>query len=117
MLVTSQRMVHEFAWLVLSPQLKKPAAQIQHEIHRLEENAPQASFHPTAKENEMKLQILDKGLDSNIEGGKSVLFFNELDTGIRTMLKNPGSIPRPLFHFLTRLTQKQNYARKLCFMF
>jgi hypothetical protein len=22
------------------------------------------------------------------------------------MLENPGSIPRPLFHFLTRLTQK-----------
>jgi hypothetical protein len=23
------------------------------------------------------------------------------------MLENPGSIPRPLFHFLTSLTQKQ----------
>jgi hypothetical protein len=47
----------------------------------------------------MKLQILDEGLDSNREGEQSVSFFNELDTGIRTMLKNPGSIPRPLFHF------------------
>jgi hypothetical protein len=54
----------------------------------------------------MKLQILDEGLDSNREG-EVISFFNELDTGIRTMLENPGSIPRPLFHFLTSLTQKQ----------
>jgi hypothetical protein len=37
-------------------------------------------FHPTEKENEMKLQILDEGLDLNREG-EVVLFFNELDTG------------------------------------
>ena len=80
MLATSQCMVHEFIWLVLSPQLKKPVAQIQHEVHRLEENAPQASYHPTTKENEMKLQILDEGLDSNKEGEQSVSFFNEIDT-------------------------------------
>jgi hypothetical protein len=30
--------------------------------------------------DEMKLQILDEGLDSNKEG-EVVLFFNELDTG------------------------------------
>ena len=66
-------------------------------------------FHPTTKENEKKLQILDKGLDST-ERGKllhfltsltqeknyacdskcnpqtSVSFFNELDTETRTML-------------------------------
>jgi hypothetical protein len=63
MLATSQHITQ--GWLVLSPQLKKLAAQLQHEVQRLRANAPQASFHPTAKENEMKLQILDKGLDSN----------------------------------------------------
>jgi hypothetical protein len=52
----------------------------------------------------MKLQILDEGLDSNKEGEQFVSFFNELDTGTRTMLENPDSIPRPLFHFLTTLT-------------
>jgi hypothetical protein len=55
----------------------------------------------------MKLQILDEGLDSNREGEKSISFFNELEQERRTMLENPGSIPRPLFHFLTSLTQKQ----------
>jgi hypothetical protein len=40
---------------------------------------PQASIHPYEKEAEMKLQILDKGLDSNREG-EFVSFFNELDT-------------------------------------
>jgi hypothetical protein len=35
---------------------------------------PQASFHPTAKENEMKLQILDEGLDSNREGENYFIF-------------------------------------------
>jgi hypothetical protein len=54
----------------------------------------------------MKLQILDEGLDSNKEGEQSVSFLNELDTGIRTMLMNPGSIPIPLFHFLTRFPQR-----------
>jgi hypothetical protein len=54
----------------------------------------------------MKIQILDEGLDSNREGEQSVSFLNGFDTGIRTMLMNPGSIPRPLFHFLTSLTQK-----------
>ena len=73
----------------------------------MEENSPQASFHPTAKVNEMKLQILGEGLDSNKEGEQSVLFFNELDTGIRTILENLGSIPRPMFHFLSSLTQEQ----------
>jgi hypothetical protein len=61
MLVTSQRITH--GWLVLSPQLKKLGAQIQHEVQRLRKMPPQALFHPTAKENEMKLQILDEGLD------------------------------------------------------
>jgi hypothetical protein len=51
--------------------------------------------------NEMKLQILDEGIDSNREGEKTISFFNELDTGIEIILENPGSIPRPLFHFLT----------------
>jgi hypothetical protein len=74
MLATSQCMVHEFIWLVLSPQLKKPADQIQHEVHGLEENAPQDSFHPTTKENEMKLQILDEGLDLDREGEKYFIF-------------------------------------------
>jgi hypothetical protein len=37
-------------------------------------NTPQASFHPTAKENEMKLQILDEGLDSNREGENYFIF-------------------------------------------
>jgi hypothetical protein len=55
----------------------------------------------------MNLQILDKGINSNREGEQSVLFFNELDTGIRTMLEILGSIPRPLFHFLTSLKQEQ----------
>jgi hypothetical protein len=62
------------AWLVLSPQLKKLAAQLQHEVQRLRKNSPQASVHPTAKENEMKLQILDKGLDSNREGENYFIF-------------------------------------------
>jgi hypothetical protein len=93
--------------LVLIPHLKKLAAQLQHEVERLEVYSPQASFHSTAKVNEMKLQILDEGLDSNREGKKTISFFNELDTGIGTMLENPSSMPRPLFHFLTSLTQKQ----------
>jgi hypothetical protein len=46
---------------------------------------PQASFLPTAKAEERKLQILDEGLDST-ERGK-------------------------LFHFLMSLTQEKNYAR------
>jgi hypothetical protein len=46
----------------------------------------------------MKLQILDEGLDSNREG-EVVSFFNDLDTGIRTMLGNPGSIPDLCFIF------------------
>jgi hypothetical protein len=77
----------------------------------LEANAPQASFHPTAKENEMNLQIIDEGLDSNREGEKSISFFNELETGIGTMLKNPGSIPIPLFHFLMRF-KSENHAQR-----
>jgi hypothetical protein len=60
--------------VVLSPQLKKLAAQLQHEVQRLRQIAPQASFHPTAKENEMKLQILDEGLDSNREGENYFIF-------------------------------------------
>jgi hypothetical protein len=32
------------------------------------------------------------------------------------MLDNLGSIPRPLFHFLTSLTHENNYARNLCFV-
>jgi hypothetical protein len=60
--------------LVLSPQLKKLVAQLQHEVQRLRSNAPQASFHPTAKENEMKLQILDEELDSNREGENYFIF-------------------------------------------
>jgi hypothetical protein len=64
MLATSQRITH--GWLVLIPQLKK--------AQRSRPNAPQASFHPTAKENEMKLQILDEGLDSNREGENYFIF-------------------------------------------
>jgi hypothetical protein len=48
-------------------------------------HCPPSFIHPTAKENEMKLQILDEGLDSNGEGEQ-------------------------LFHFLTSLTQEKNYA-------
>jgi hypothetical protein len=36
--------------------------------------APQASFHPTTKAEEMKLQILDEGLDSNREGENYFIF-------------------------------------------
>jgi hypothetical protein len=36
--------------------------------------APQASFHPTTKVDEMKLQILDEGLDSNREGENYFVF-------------------------------------------
>jgi hypothetical protein len=39
---------------------------------------PQASFHPTSKENEMKLQILDEGLDSNREGENYFIFLTSL---------------------------------------
>jgi hypothetical protein len=60
--------------LVLSPQLKKLAAQLQHEVQRLRKYAPQASFHPTDKGEEMKLQILDEGLDSNREGENYFIF-------------------------------------------
>jgi hypothetical protein len=63
---------------------------------------------------------------TQIERGKTISFFNELDIETRTMLiisvsffnevstetektilKNPGSIPRPLFHFLTRFPQRR----------
>jgi hypothetical protein len=44
MLETSQHMVHEFAWLVLSPQLKKLAAQLQHEVQRLKALPPKLRF-------------------------------------------------------------------------
>jgi hypothetical protein len=60
--------------LVLSPQLKKLASQLQHEVQRLRSISPQASFHPTTKEEEMKLQILDEGLDSNREGENYFIF-------------------------------------------
>jgi hypothetical protein len=73
----------------------------------MEANSPRDLFRPTTKENEMKLQILDEGLDSNREGEQSVSFFNEIDIGTRTILENPGSIPRPMFHFVVNLTQKQ----------
>jgi hypothetical protein len=72
----------------------------------------------------------------NLTGEATVSFFNELDTGKRTMLRVPGSIPRLLFHFLTSLPQrrktmlvtsvsffnelaieKRNCARDLCFIF
>jgi hypothetical protein len=69
MLATSQRITH--GWLVLSPQLKKLMVLLHHEVGSI---APQASFHPTAKENEMKLQILDEGLDSNREGENYFIF-------------------------------------------
>jgi hypothetical protein len=72
MLVTSQHKTH--GWSVLSPQLKKLVALLQHEVQRLEVWPPQASFHPTTKAEEMKLQILDEGLDSNIEGENYVIF-------------------------------------------
>jgi hypothetical protein len=71
------------------------------------------------------------------ERGKTISFFNELDTETRTMLVisvsffnevvtetqklssvNPGSIPRPLFHFLTRLPQRRkNYPQNLVSFF
>jgi hypothetical protein len=35
---------------------------------------PQALFHPTKKAEEMKLQILNKGLDSNKEGENYFIF-------------------------------------------
>jgi hypothetical protein len=54
MLVTSQCITH--GRLVLNPHLKKLAALLQHEV--LE----------ATKAEEMKLQILDEGLDSNREG-------------------------------------------------
>jgi hypothetical protein len=54
--------------LVLSFQLKELVAQLQHEVQRIESNAPQDLFHPTSKESEMKIQIQDEGLDSNREG-------------------------------------------------
>jgi hypothetical protein len=61
----------------------------------------------------MKLQILDEGLDLNKDGEQSISFLNKLEIGIRTMLMNPGSIPRPLFHFLMRLPQRRtNYPRR-----
>jgi hypothetical protein len=72
MLVTSQCITH--GWLVLSPQLKKLGAKLHHEVQRMEINSPQASFHPTTKEKEMKLQILDEGLDSNREGENYFIF-------------------------------------------
>ena len=72
MLATSQRITQ--GWLVLSPQLKKLVAQTSACRSEAEANAPQALFHPTAKENEMKLQILEKGLDSNREGENYFIF-------------------------------------------
>ena len=73
MLVTSQCITH--GWLVLSPQLKKLVDQIQHEVQRLEVlPPPQDSFHPMKKAEEMKLQILDEGLDSNREGENYFIF-------------------------------------------
>jgi hypothetical protein len=42
MLVTSQRITQ--GWLVLSPQLKKLAAQLQHEVQRLRKMPPKLRF-------------------------------------------------------------------------
>jgi hypothetical protein len=39
---------------------------------------PQASFHLTVKENEMKLEILDEGLDSNRERENYFIFLMSL---------------------------------------
>jgi hypothetical protein len=46
-----------------------------------------------------------------------VSFFNELDTGKRTMLRAPGSIPRLLVHFLTSFLQRGKLCSKLLFHF
>ena len=46
---------------------------------RGQKHSPRALFHPTVKENEMKLQILYIRLDPNGEG-EFVSFVNELDT-------------------------------------
>jgi hypothetical protein len=62
------------AWLVLSPQLKKLVAQLQHEVQRLRQMPPKLRFIQLTKENEMKLQILDEGLDSNREGENYFIF-------------------------------------------
>jgi histone deacetylase complex regulatory component SIN3 len=126
--------------LVLSPQLKKLVALLQHEVQRLRQMPPKLHFIQLTKAEEMKLQILDEGLDSNREG-KTISFFNELDTETRTMLvtsvsffnevatemqktilkwfhflmslKLENHAQRPLFHFLTRLLQRRkNYPRK-----
>jgi hypothetical protein len=68
-------------------------------------HCPPSFISSNSKANEMKLQILDEGLDSNREG-EVVSFFNELDTERRTMLIefhffrfNPKKTS--LFHFLT----------------
>jgi hypothetical protein len=59
-------------------------------------------FHPIAKENEMKLQILDEGLDSNREEEKTISFFNELEIEIITMLVTYVSF----FNEVSRETKK-----------
>jgi hypothetical protein len=72
MLATSQRITH--GWLVLSPQLKKLAALLQHEVQRLKVLPPKLRFIQLTKAEEMKLQILDEGLDSNREGENYFIF-------------------------------------------
>jgi hypothetical protein len=62
------------AWLVLSPQLKKLVALLQHEVQRLRSMPPKLRFIQLTKEKEMKLQILDEGLDSNREGENYFIF-------------------------------------------
>jgi hypothetical protein len=78
---------------------------------------PKCHYIQLAKENEMKLQMLDEGLDSN-RGGETISFFNELDTETRNILVTSVSFfnevatemkklsSKPLFHFLTRLPQR-----------
>jgi hypothetical protein len=69
----------------------------------------------------MKLQILDLMNDLTYSkwggGGGTISFFNDLDTGIRNMLENLGSIPRPLFHFLMILTEEQELCSLPLFHF
>jgi hypothetical protein len=43
----------------------------------------------------------------NLIGDVTISFFNELDTGKRTMLKAPSSIPKFLFHFFNELATER----------
>jgi hypothetical protein len=71
--------------LVLSPQLNKLAALLQHEVQRLEVLPPKIHFIQRQRRRKGSFKYYTKDL-TQIERGNTISFFHELDIETRTML-------------------------------